>query len=90
MAGAFSCKQYDSIRAEQGIKHQIGLSGRTVKPKLLICIGVSGAVQTVAGMKGSECIIAINKDPDAPIHDNLQPFLTEDRELKQEYMNYER
>ncbi len=48
-------------------KHQIGLSGRTVKPKLLICIGVSGAVQTVAGMKGSECIIAVNKDPDAPI-----------------------
>ena len=50
-------------------KHQIGLSGRTVKPKLLICIGVSGAVQTVAGMKGSECIIAVNKDPDAPIFD---------------------
>ena len=49
--------------------HQIGLSGRTVKPKLLICIGVSGAVQTVAGMKGSECIIAVNKDPDAPIFD---------------------
>lgn len=50
-------------------KHQIGLSGRTVKPNLLICIGVSGAVQTVAGMKGSECIIAINKDPNAPIFD---------------------
>ena len=50
-------------------KHQIGLSGRTVKPKLLISIGVSGAVQTVAGMKGSECIIAVNKDPNAPIFD---------------------
>lgn len=50
-------------------KHQIGLSGRTVKPKLLVCIGVSGAVQTVAGMKGSECIIAINNDPQAPIFD---------------------
>ena len=50
-------------------KHQIGLSGRTVKPKLLICIGVSGAIQTVAGMKGSECIIAINSDPKAPIFD---------------------
>ena len=50
-------------------KHQIGLSGRTVKPKLLISIGVSGAVQTVAGLKGSECIIAINKDPEAPIFD---------------------
>ena len=50
-------------------RKQIGLSGRTVKPKLLICIGVSGAVQTVAGMKGSECIIAINSDPNAPIFD---------------------
>lgn len=50
-------------------KHQIGLSGRTVKPKLLICIGVSGAVQTVAGMKGSELIIAINNDPKASIFD---------------------
>jgi electron transfer flavoprotein alpha subunit len=52
-----------------GPKQQIGLSGRTVKPKLLICVGVSGAVQTVAGMKGSDCIIAINSDPDAPIFD---------------------
>lgn len=50
-------------------KHQIGLSGRTVKPKLLICVGVSGAVQTVAGMKGSDLIIAINTDPKAPIFD---------------------
>lgn len=50
-------------------KQQIGLSGRTVKPKLLICVGVSGAVQTVAGMKGSDCIIAINSDPEAPIFD---------------------
>lgn len=50
-------------------KHQIGLSGRTVKPKLLITVGVSGAVQTVAGMKGSACIVAINNDPAAPIFD---------------------
>jgi len=48
---------------------QIGLSGRTVKPKLLICVGVSGAVQTVAGLKGSDCIIAINTDEKAPIFD---------------------
>lgn len=50
-------------------RQQIGLSGRTVKPKLLVSIGVSGAIQTVTGMKGSECIIAINKDPNAPIFD---------------------
>ena len=46
---------------------QIGLSGRTVKPKLIITCGVSGAIQFVAGMNGSEKIIAINSDPDAPI-----------------------
>lgn len=50
-------------------RHQIGLSGRTVKPKLLICLGVSGAIQTVAGMKGSDCIIAVNNDPQASIFD---------------------
>ena len=46
---------------------QIGLSGRTVKPKLIITCGVSGAIQFVAGMNGSEKIIAINSDPEAPI-----------------------
>lgn len=50
-------------------KHQIGLSGRTVKPKLIICLGISGAVQFAAGMKSSDCIIAINTDPNAPIFD---------------------
>ena len=50
-------------------KHQIGLSGRTVKPKLIICLGISGAVQFAAGMKSSDCIVAINTDPAAPIFD---------------------
>lgn len=48
-------------------KQQIGLSGRTVKPKLIITCGVSGAIQFVAGMNGSEHIIAINTDEKAPI-----------------------
>lgn len=48
-------------------KQQIGLSGRTVKPKLLIACGVSGAIQFVAGMDGAEHIIAINTDPNASI-----------------------
>ena len=46
---------------------QIGLSGRTVKPKLIITCGVSGAIQFVAGMNGAERIVAINTDPEAPI-----------------------
>jgi electron transfer flavoprotein alpha subunit len=50
-------------------RHQIGLSGRTVKPKLIITLGISGAVQFAAGMKGADCIIAINSDPTAPIFD---------------------
>ena len=50
-------------------KHQIGLSGRTVNAKLIICLGISGAVQFAAGMKSSECIIAINSDERAPIFD---------------------
>lgn len=50
-------------------KKQIGLSGRTVKPKLIITCGVSGSIQFVAGMNGSECIISINKDEKAPIFD---------------------
>ena len=48
-------------------KRQIGLSGRTVKPKLIITCGVSGAIQFVAGMNGSETIVAINTDPKANI-----------------------
>ena len=50
-------------------KRQIGLSGRTVKPKLIITLGISGAVQFAAGMKSSDCIVAINTDPTAPIFD---------------------
>ena len=48
-------------------RFQIGLSGRTVKPKLIITCGVSGAIQFVAGMQNAGCIIAINTDPAASI-----------------------
>ena len=67
IGGTLSCSRPVVDKKWLPKDRQVGTSGKTVKPKVYIAIGISGAFQHVAGMKGSGTVIAINKDPKAPI-----------------------
>lgn len=93
LKGTYSCSRalVDDKRVEQ--PRQVGQTGKTVKPDIYLALGISGAIQHVVGMEGSEYIIAVNKDKGAPIFNiadigvvadlnQLLPLL--DKRIKQE------
>jgi electron transfer flavoprotein alpha subunit len=67
LGGVVSCSRPVVDNGWLPAERQVGLSGRTVSPKLYLALGISGAFQHIAGMKGSKIIVAINKDAQAPI-----------------------
>jgi electron transfer flavoprotein alpha subunit len=67
LGGVLSCSRPIVDKKWLPKERQVGTSGKTVKPKVYVAIGISGAFQHIAGMKGAGTVIAINKDPKAPI-----------------------
>lgn len=69
LGGVVACSRPLCETGLMNVKYQIGLSGKTVAPKLIIVLGISGAIQFTSGMNNSDLIIAINNDPNAQIFD---------------------
>lgn len=78
LGGVLACSRPIVDKGWLPTDRQVGTSGKTVKPKLYLALGISGAFQHVLGMKGSDLIIAVNKDPKAPIFSYADYAVVED------------
>jgi len=78
IGGVLSCSRPIVDKGWLPNDRQVGTSGKTVKPKLYLALGISGAFQHILGMKSSDLIIAVNKDPKAPIFSFADYGIVED------------